>query len=177
MIFRVFQVCAVHSAILFKVSMTNTRNYSMVVGEKRHGFNLLTLDLSIAIIANLATSASMLSFRQFNEMTWPQSAICTFEMSRSFPTVPLQAAPFRLSMSRSIQFMSCHFLQTSNSVSTISGPPLDRPFMSGLLDRSSSVSSYVGLQPSVTPLVLCARLAPRLSLRELCRAGSRVLKI
>ncbi|OEL17902.1 putative protein phosphatase 2C 31 [Dichanthelium oligosanthes] len=112
-----------------------------------------------SISANLATSASMPSFRLFNELTWPPAIACTFESSRSFAAVPLQAAPPRLSMSGPVQFASGRFSETSGSVSTISGPPSDRPFMSGPLDRSFSISSSVGQQPSVSQLIAERRAA------------------
>jgi hypothetical protein len=82
--------------------MTNTRNYSVWLEEKRHGFYLISSDLSIAISANLAMSRSMPLFCLYNEMTWPPSTACTFETTRSFTAVPLQAAPPRLSMFRSV---------------------------------------------------------------------------
>jgi hypothetical protein len=130
------------------INYTNTTRWWL--GEKRHGFYLLTLDLSTTISTNLVTSGSTPLFRLYNEMTWPSSIACTFERSWSFAAVPLQVEPPRLSMSGSVQFMSYPFLETtSSSTSAISGPPLDRPFMSHLLDRPSSVSSYVGLQPSL----------------------------
>ncbi|CAL4922002.1 unnamed protein product [Urochloa decumbens] len=90
-----------------------------------------------ALSANPATCASMPSFRLFNEMTWPPSAACTFESSRSFAAVPLQPAPPRLSMSGPVQFASGRFSEMSGSASTISS---DRPFMSGPLDRSLSIT-------------------------------------
>ena len=40
------------------------------------------------INANLATSASMPSFRLFNEPMWPPSTACTFEKSWSFAALP-----------------------------------------------------------------------------------------
>ncbi|KAF8683685.1 hypothetical protein HU200_044615 [Digitaria exilis] len=114
-----------------------------------------------AISANLATSASMPSFRLFNEMTWPPSAACTFESSRSFAAVPLQAAPPRLSMSGPAQlFASGSFSDASGSASTIS----DRPFMSsGPLDRTFSISPSV--RPSVSQLI-AERRAARSRLRD-----------
>ncbi|CAN6289881.1 unnamed protein product [Urochloa humidicola] len=90
-----------------------------------------------AISANPATCASMPSFHLLNEMTWPPSTACTFESSRSFAAVPLQPAPPRLSMSGPVQFASGRFSEISGSASTISS---DRPFMSGPLDRSLSIS-------------------------------------
>ncbi|XP_062209205.1 probable protein phosphatase 2C 31 [Phragmites australis] len=112
-----------------------------------------------AISANVATSASMPSFRLFNELTWPPSTACTFESSRSFAAVPLQAAPPRLSMSGPLQSMSGRFLGTSGSASTISGSPSDRPFMPSALDRSLSASSSVRLQLSVSQLIAERRAA------------------
>ncbi|EER95099.1 hypothetical protein BDA96_01G447800 [Sorghum bicolor] len=112
-----------------------------------------------AISANPATSASMPSFQVLNEMTWPQSTACTFESSRSFAAVPLQAAPPRLSMSGPVQSTSGRFSETSGSASTISGPPSDSPFMSGPLDLA------VGLQPSVSQLI-AERRAARSRLRD-----------
>ncbi|WVZ56451.1 hypothetical protein U9M48_006979 [Paspalum notatum var. saurae] len=106
-----------------------------------------------AISANLATSASMPSFRLFNELTWPPTTACTFESSRSFAAVPLQAAPPRLSMSGPVQFTSGRFSETSGSASTVSGAPSDGPFMSGPLDRSLSISSSARLQTSVSQLI------------------------
>ncbi|CAL4930369.1 unnamed protein product [Urochloa decumbens] len=90
-----------------------------------------------ALSANPATCASMPSFRLFNEMTWPPSAACTFESSRNFAAVPLQPAPPRLSMSGPVQFASGRFSEISGSASTISP---DRPFMSGPLDHSLSIT-------------------------------------
>ena len=106
-----------------------------------------------AISANLATSASMPSFHLFNEMTWPPSTACTFESSRSFAAAPLQPAPPRLSMSGPLQFMSGRFSETSGSTSTISGPPSGRPFMSGPLERSLSISSSARQKSSVSKLI------------------------
>ncbi|XP_062213484.1 probable protein phosphatase 2C 31 [Phragmites australis] len=133
-----------------------------------------------AISANVATSASMPSFRLLNELTWPPTTACTFESSRSFAAVPLQAAPPRLSMSGPLQSMSSRFSETSGSASTISGPLSDRPFMSGALDRSLSVSYSVRLQPSVSQLIAGRRAASssrrneRSLLRFLFRAASRL---
>ncbi|PUZ41691.1 hypothetical protein GQ55_9G524500 [Panicum hallii var. hallii] len=112
-----------------------------------------------AISANLATSASMPSFHLFNELTWPPTTACTFESSRSFAAAPLQPAPPRLSMSGPVQFTSGRFSETSGSASTISGPPSGRPFMSGPLDRSLSISSSVRQQSSVSKLVAERRAA------------------
>ncbi|KAJ1297760.1 hypothetical protein BS78_01G401400 [Paspalum vaginatum] len=106
-----------------------------------------------AISANLATSASMPSFRLFNELTWPPTTACTFESSRSFAAAPLQAAPPRLSVSGPVQFTSGRFSETSGSASTISGAPSDGPFMSGPLDRSLSISSSERFQTSVSQLI------------------------
>ncbi|ONL96571.1 probable protein phosphatase 2C 31 [Zea mays] len=120
-----------------------------------------------AISANPATSASMPSFRLFNELTWPPSTACTFESSRSFSAIPLQAAPPRLSMSGPVQFTSGRFSETSGSTSTISGTPSDRPFMSGPLDHSLSISSSSAglLHPSVSQLI-AERRAARSRLRD-----------
>ncbi|KAL5217813.1 hypothetical protein ABZP36_018497 [Zizania latifolia] len=105
-----------------------------------------------AISANPATSASMPSFRLYNELTWPPMAACTFESSRSFNAVPLQAAPPRLSMSGPLQSMSGRYSESSGSASTVSDRFLDHPFMVGMLDRPSSSSSNVRLQASVSQL-------------------------
>ncbi|KAL6649670.1 hypothetical protein ACP70R_013894 [Stipagrostis hirtigluma subsp. patula] len=103
-----------------------------------------------AISANVATSASMPSFRLINELTWPPLTACTFESSRSFAAVPLQAAPPRLSMSGPVHGMSGRFSETSGSASTLSGPPSGRPFIPGTLDRSLSSAR---LQPSFSKLI------------------------
>ncbi|KAL5209048.1 hypothetical protein ABZP36_004671 [Zizania latifolia] len=118
-----------------------------------------------AISANPATSASMPSFRLFNELTWPPSAACTFESSRSFNAVPLQAAPPRLSMSGPLQSMSGRYSEASGSASTVSDRFLDHPFTVGMLDRSSSASSSVRLQASVSQLI-AERDAARSRLRN-----------
>ncbi|TVU47578.1 hypothetical protein EJB05_07184, partial [Eragrostis curvula] len=114
-----------------------------------------------AISANLATSASMPSFRALNEMTWPPSA-CTFESSRSFAAVPLQAAPApRLSMSGPLQGASGRFSEASGTASTLSGTLSDGPFLSGALDRSLSASSGRLLQPPVSVPQLIAERRER----------------
>ncbi|KAG8074441.1 hypothetical protein GUJ93_ZPchr0006g43408 [Zizania palustris] len=105
-----------------------------------------------AISANPATSASMPSFRLYNELTWPPMAACTFESSRSFNAVPLQAAPPRRSMSGPLHSMSGRYSEASGSASTVSDRFLDNPFMVGMLDRPLSSSSNVSLQASVSQL-------------------------
>ncbi|KAM0885390.1 hypothetical protein ACQ4PT_030360 [Festuca glaucescens] len=125
-----------------------------------------------AISANQATSASMPSFSLLNEMTWPQSSACTFESSRSFAAVPLQAVP-RMAVSGPLQSMSGRFSDTSGTASTIS--------TSGTLDRSfSSSSSFVRPQASVSHLIAERRLArsqthnERSLVQFLARAASKL---
>ncbi|KAF0932771.1 hypothetical protein E2562_012108 [Oryza meyeriana var. granulata] len=133
-----------------------------------------------AISANPATSASMPSFRLYNELTWPPSTACTFESSRSFAAVPLQAAPPRLSMSGPLQAMSERFSEASGSASTASDRFSDHPFMAGMLDRTSSASSTVRLMPSFShlmddPRVARSRLSNERSLiRSLVRVASKL---
>uniref|UniRef100_J3LMG1 protein-serine/threonine phosphatase n=1 Tax=Oryza brachyantha TaxID=4533 RepID=J3LMG1_ORYBR len=133
-----------------------------------------------AISANPATSASMPSFRLYNELTWPPSTACTFESSRSFAAEPLQAAPPRLSMSGPLQAMSGRFSEASGSASTASDRFSDHPFMAGMLDRTSSASSTVRLMPSFShlmddPRVARSRLTNERSLiRSLVRVASKL---
>ncbi|KAM0930851.1 hypothetical protein ACQ4PT_000744 [Festuca glaucescens] len=126
-----------------------------------------------AISANQATAASMPSFSLLNEMTWPQSSACTFESSRSFAAVPLQAVPNRMAMSGPLQSMSSRFSDTSGTASTIS--------TSGMLGRSfSSSSSFVRPQASISHLIAERRLARSQSHNErslvqfLARAASKL---
>jgi serine/threonine protein phosphatase PrpC len=128
-----------------------------------------------AISANMATSASMPSFRSLNELTWLPASACTFESSRSFSAVPLQAAPpSRLSMSGPLQSVSCRFSETSGFSDT-SGTLSDGPFLSGAQDSSLSASSG-RLQPSsVPPLELvAARRKEQSLLRFFARTASRL---
>jgi hypothetical protein len=128
-----------------------------------------------AISANMATSASMPSFRALNELTWPPASACTFESSRSFSAVPLQAAPpGRLSMSGPLQSVSYRFSETSGFSDT-SGRLSDGPFVSGALGSSLSASSG-RLQPSsVPPLeLIAARRKEQSLLRFFARTASRL---
>ncbi|XP_051230804.1 probable protein phosphatase 2C 31 [Lolium perenne] len=126
-----------------------------------------------AISANQVTAASMPSFSLLNQMTWPQSSACTFESSRSFASVPLQAVPNRMAMSGPLQSMSSRFSETSGTASMIS--------KSGTLDRSfSSSSSFVRPQASISHLIAERRLARSQSHNErslvefLARAASKL---
>ncbi|CAN6295600.1 unnamed protein product [Urochloa humidicola] len=128
-----------------------------------------------AISANPATCASMPSFQLFNEMTWPPSAACTFESSRSFAAVPLQPAPPRLSMSGPVQFPSGRFSEMSGSSSTVSGPLSERPFMSGPLDRSLSITDRsVRQQPALSRAARSRRRDDGSLLRFLAKTASKL---
>uniref|UniRef100_A0A0D9Z5B3 protein-serine/threonine phosphatase n=1 Tax=Oryza glumipatula TaxID=40148 RepID=A0A0D9Z5B3_9ORYZ len=134
-----------------------------------------------AISANPATSASMPSFRLYNELTWPPSTACTFESSRSFAAAPLiQAAPPRLSMSGPLHATSGRFSEASGSASTASDRFSDHPFMDGMLDRASSASSTARLMPSFSHLMSEPRVAQsglsneRSLIRSLVRVASKL---